>query len=279
MPGDVRSPSDLWKLLMSKKVANTEKVPPSRFNIDAYLHANNDRPGSFNIPGGYFLEDDIEMFDPAFFGISPVEATWMDPQHKKLLEVAYEAIENSGTTLEDLTGANTGCYIGCFSNDYQQMTIKEPDFKHIYATSGIDAGLLANRVSYVFDLKGPRYCTCIPSSFSVLVATNKHDSVTINTACSSTLYAVDLACKAIHSGQCESAIVGGTNLILTVDQHMNTAKLNVLSPTNQCHTFDESADGYGRADGFGALFLKPFSAAVRDGSPIRAVIRSTASNR
>lgn len=104
-------------------------------------------------------------------------------------------------------------------------------------------------------------------------------SLTVNTACSSSMYALDLACKAIHLGECDSAIVGGTNLILAVNQHMNTAKMGVLSPTNQCHSFDISADGYGRAEGVGALYIKPLSAALRDGDPIRAVIRSTACGR
>ncbi|KAI1780980.1 putative polyketide synthase [Hypoxylon cercidicola] len=242
---------------MSKKLASIDKVPPSRFNIDAYLHPSNERAGSFNVPGGYFLEDDLEAFDPSFFGISRIEAMWTDPQQKKLLEVVFEAFESSGTRLEDLAGARMGCFVGCVANDYQLMTSEESDFRHTYATTGIDSGILSNRISYVFDLKGP--------------------SLTVNTACSSSLYAVDLACKSLCSGECESAIVGGTNLILTVDQHMSTAKLGVLSPTNQSRTFDESANGYGRAEGIGALYLKPFRAAVRDGCPIRALIRSTAS--
>lgn len=98
----------------------------------------------------------------------------------------------------------------------------------------------------------------------------------INTACSASLYALDLACKSMASGECDGAIVGGVNIILTVDQHMNTAKMGVLSPTNQSHTFDEAADGYGRAEGVGALYLKPLSAAIQNGDPIRAVIRGTA---
>jgi acyl transferase domain-containing protein len=120
-------------MMMQEKIANTDRVPSSRFNIDAYYHQNLDRPGSFNIPGGYFLDDHPEDFDPTFFKLSPVEAMWMDPQQRKLLEVVYEAF------------------------DYQQMTLKEPDFRHAYATTGIDPGILGSRVSHVFDLKGPRY--------------------------------------------------------------------------------------------------------------------------
>lgn len=104
-------------------------------------------------------------------------------------------------------------------------------------------------------------------------------SLMMNTACSSSLAALDAACNSISMGQCDGAIVGGTNLILTVEQQMNTAMLGVLSPSNQSHTFDESADGYGRAEGVGALYLKPLSAALQNGDPVRAVIRSTASGR
>lgn len=103
--------------------------------------------------------------------------------------------------------------------------------------------------------------------------------MTVNTACSSSMYALHLACQAIAAGDCDDAIVGGTNLLLTVDQQMNTARMGVLSPTNQCHTFSEDADGYGRADGVGALYLRPLSHAIKNGDPIRAVIRATAVGR
>ncbi|KAI3331710.1 ketoacyl-synt-domain-containing protein [Xylariaceae sp. AK1471] len=258
MPGGVRSPRDLWELMMSKGIASSAKVPKSRFDIDAYLHPNNERPGSFNVSGGYFLDHDPREFDPAMFKISPVEALWMDPQQRRLLEVVYEAFESSGTKLEDVSGKKMGCFVGSFTVDYQMMVGKETDFKHAYAATGIDTGILANRLSYVFNLNGP--------------------SITLNTACSSSLYALDLACKMICSGQCDSAIVGGVNLMLTVDQQMNTAKLGVLSATNQSRPFDQEADGYGRAEGVGALYLKPLSAAIRDGDPIRSVIRGTATS-
>lgn len=156
MPGDVRSPADLWELILSKGIANKAKVPKSRFNIDAYLNASNDRPGSFNIPGGYFLEGDPEDFDPGLFNISPVEAMWMDPQQKKLLEVVYEAFESSGTTLSEMAGRKTGCFVGSFTSDFLQSSLKDPDFTHPYLATGADPGLISNRVSYVFDLNGPR---------------------------------------------------------------------------------------------------------------------------
>ena len=241
---------------MSKETSGRSKVPTSRFNIDAYLHSNLERPGSFNVPGGYFLDGTLREFDPGLFNISPIEAMWMDPQQRKLLEVVYEAFESGGITLEQISGSSTAVYVGSFTSDFQQMSFKEPDFRHSYAATGVDPGLLSNRISHVFDLHGP--------------------SITVNTACSSSVYALHNACNALRNGECAAAIVGGTNLILTVDQHMNTAKLGVLSPDYNCHTFDQSANGYARAEAVGAVYLKRLSDAVRDNDPVRGLIRSSA---
>ncbi|EXK33710.1 hypothetical protein FOMG_10961 [Fusarium oxysporum f. sp. melonis 26406] len=245
-------------LMMEKRSGQTPKVPASRFNIDAHFHPNNDRPGSFGVLGGYFLNETLQEFDPGFFGITPVEATWMDPQQRKLLEVVYEAFESAGLTLDQLSGSDTACFMATFTADFQQMSFKEPSFRHSLAATGVDPGLLSNRVSHVFNLRGP--------------------SIVVNTACSSSVYALHNACNALRTHECSAAVVGGSNLILTVDQHMNTAKLGVLSPTSTCHTFNSYANGYGRAEGVGAIYLKRLSDAVRDGDPIRGVIRSSTTN-
>lgn len=244
--------------MINKRTGQTPKMPASRFNIDAHFHENNERPGSFNVLGGYFLNSSLQEIDPVLFGISPIEAMWMDPQQRKLLEVVYETFESAGLTLEAINGSKTAVFIGSFTSDYQQMTFKEPDFRHSYAATGVDPGLISNRISHVFNLSGP--------------------SIVVNTACSSSVYAMHNACNALRNNEAYAAIVGGVNLVLTVDQHMNTAKLGVLSPTSTCHTFDETADGYGRADGVGAVYLKRLSDAIRDGDPIRGVIRSSAVN-
>jgi acyl transferase domain-containing protein len=244
--------------MMSKGTGQTPKVPKSRFNIDAHLHENNDRPGSFNIHGGYFLNETLQEFDPSFFGITPIEAMWMDPQQRKLLEVVYESFESAGVSLSDVAGTKTAVFAACFTADFQQMCFKEPSFRHSLAATGVDPGILSNRISHVFNLKGP--------------------SIVVNTACSSSVYALHNASNALRNNECAAAVVAGVNLVLAVDQHMNTAKLGVLSPTSTCHTFDASADGYGRAEGVGAVYIKRLSDAVRDGDPIRAVIRSTATN-
>ncbi|KAK2039664.1 ketoacyl-synt-domain-containing protein [Colletotrichum somersetense] len=258
LPGQVDSESSFWQMLVDKRTGQTPKVPESRFNVDAHYHEKLDRPGSFNVPGGYFLDGRPEDFDPTFFNITPVEAQWLDPQQRKTLEVCYEALVSAGITLERIAGSNTAVFVGSFTADYQQMSTRDTDFRHNYAATGVDPGIISNRIGHMFNLRGP--------------------SFTINTACSSSVYAIHNACHALRMRDCDAAITAGVNLILTVDQHMNTAKLGILSPTSTCHTFDASADGYGRAEGAGALFLKRLSDAIRDGDPIRGVIRSSAVN-
>ncbi|MCJ1356960.1 MAG: hypothetical protein MMC33_006956 [Icmadophila ericetorum] len=258
LPGGIDSDSSFWRMLVEKRSGQTSKVPKSRFNIDAHYHESLERPGSFNVAGGYFLDGRPEDFDPTFFNMTPIEAQWLDPQQRKILEVSYESLVSAGVTLESIAGSNTAVFIGSFTSDYQQMSIRDPDFRHNYAATGVDPGIISNRIGNTFNLKGP--------------------SFTINTACSSSIYALHYACQALRSRDCDAAIVGGVNLIITVDQHMNTAKLGILSPTSTCHTFDASADGYGRAEGAGALYVKRLVDAIRDGDPIRGVIRSTAVN-
>ncbi|KAK8124395.1 polyketide synthase [Apiospora kogelbergensis] len=258
LPGGVNSDSSFWQMLVEKRTGQTAKVPESRFNIDAHLHENLHRPGSFNVPGGYFLDGSPEDFDPTFFNITPVEAQWLDPQQRKMLEVTFECLTSAGLTLDAASGTNTAVFVGSFTSDYQQMSTREPDFRHNYAATGVDTGIISARIGNTFNLNGP--------------------SFTINTACSSSVYAMHNACHALRARDCDGAIVGGVNLIITVDQHMNTAKLGILSPTSTCHTFDAAADGYGRAEGAGAVYLKRLSDAIRCGDPIRGVIRSTAVN-
>lgn len=145
--------------------------------------------------------------------MTPVEAQWLDPQQRKMLEVCFEVFENAGLRLEDLAGSKTGVYAASFTSDYQQMSIFERDFRHNYAATGVDPGIISNRINNVFDLHGP---SCL-----------------INTACSSALYAIHNACHALRSRDCDGAVAAGSNLIMMVDQQMNTAKLGVLSPTSE----------------------------------------------
>ncbi|KAK3377518.1 acyl transferase domain-containing protein [Podospora didyma] len=233
LPGDVGPPAAFWDVMMSKRTGQIPKVPASHFNIDARYHKNNVRLGSFGVLGGYFLDSNLSEFDPGLFGITPIEAMWMDPTWTAVSEASFTA-------------------------DWQQMAFKEASFRHSLSATGVDPGIISNRISHVFNLNEP--------------------SIMCNAACSSSVYALHNACNALRNREAEGAIVGGVNLIITVDQHMNTAKLGVLSPTSTCHTFDANADRYERADAVGAVYMKRLSDALRDGNPIRGVIRSSATN-
>ena len=235
------------------------EIPESRFRAAGFYNPDLNHPNSINASGGYFLNEDIRAFDNSFFGINNLEATYMDPQQRKLLEVVYECCENSGLTLEKLSGSNVGCYVANFTSDFQVLQAKDPETFHRYSATGMGLTILANRISHVFDLRGP--------------------SMVLDTACSSSLYSLHTACSALTSRECDGAFVAGANLIQSPEVHIATVKTGVLSGTSQCHTFDDSADGYGRAEGVGAIFLKRLSDAIRDGDPIRSVIRATAVNR
>ncbi|KAF3934990.1 hypothetical protein ABW20_dc0100217 [Dactylellina cionopaga] len=210
--------------------------------------------------GGYFLQDDIRSFENGFFGINNVEATYIDPQQRKLLEVVFECLESAGVPLEKVSGSNTGCYVGSFTTiDYPIMQSRDIDGLHRYSmTGGMAPTTLSNRISHAFNLNGP--------------------SVVLDTACSSSIYCLHVACAALEAGDCDGAIVAASNLIQGVEQQIGMMKAGVLSKTSTCHTFDISADGYARADGIGAVYLKRLSDAIRDGDPIRSVIRGTAVN-
>ncbi|KAL4993011.1 hypothetical protein BDV10DRAFT_190367 [Aspergillus recurvatus] len=258
LPGEASNPRAFWDLLAGGRSAQC-KVPQSRFNVDAFYHPNGlERPGSIMTEGGYFLNEDLRGFENSFFGINNLEATYMDPQQRKLLEVVYECLENAGVPLDQASGSNTGCYVGSFTVDYMVMQLRDPEYLSRYSGTGLGTTLLGNRISHVFNLLGP--------------------SLVADTACSSSLYCLHMACTALERGECDAAIVAGANLIQSAEQHMATAKLGVLSPTSTCHTFDSSADGYGRADGIGALYVKRLKDALRDGDPVRSVVRSSATN-
>lgn len=156
LPGGVNSCSTFWDLLASSKSGQCE-VPSSRFNIDAFYHPKGaQRPGSMNTKGGYFLQEDIRAFENGFFGINNLEATYMDPQQRKLLEVVFECLETAGISLNKISGSNTGCYVGNFTVDYQTMQIKDPEYLQRYSATGMGTTILGNRISHAFNLLGPR---------------------------------------------------------------------------------------------------------------------------
>lgn len=212
-----------------------------------------------NLKGGHYLKEDIATFDARFFSISPAEAKSMDPMQRILLEVVYEAMENAGITLADLDGSDTGCYVGCFTDDYDGLLKRDMELSPKYHSVGIVPAILSSRISFCFNLKGP--------------------SLTVDTACSSSLVAVHLACQSLRAGESRVAIVGATNALINPEIHVGMSNMHFLSPDSTCFTFDERANGYARGEGMAALILKPLDAALRDGDTIRAVIRGTASNQ
>ncbi|KAI2468602.1 polyketide synthase [Annulohypoxylon bovei var. microspora] len=257
-PGDINSSSKLWEFLREGRTAQCD-VPPGRFNVDGFYHPNGlNRPGSITTKGGYFLREDPRLFDPDFFNIIPLEAAYMDPQQRKLLETVYEAFESAGATLDSVSSANIGCYVGNFTMDYQTIQTRDPEYLHRYVATGMGTTILSNRISHTFNLRGP--------------------SLVLDTACSSSIYCLHVACTSLKNRECEAAIVAGANLIQSPEQHMATMKAGILSPTSTCHTFSSNADGYGRADGIGCLYLKRLSDAIENNDPIRGVIVGTAIN-
>ncbi|KAL9595237.1 MAG: hypothetical protein Q9219_006571 [cf. Caloplaca sp. 3 TL-2023] len=257
LPGGVKSPHDLWEMLSQERSGQC-KVPKERFNVDGYYHPEADRAGVMNATGGYFIQEDVRKFENTFFRINNIEATYIDPQQRKLLEVVYECFESAGYTMEAVAGENVGVYVGNFTVDFQTMQTRDPEYLHRYSATGSGTAILANRLSYIFDLRGPSFA--------------------LDTACSSTIYCLHNAVVALQGHDCDAAVVAGANLITAPEQHLGTMKGGVISPTSTCHTFDASADGYGRAEGVNALYLKRLSTALKDGDPIRAVIRGTAVN-
>ncbi|OJJ74373.1 hypothetical protein ASPBRDRAFT_193095 [Aspergillus brasiliensis CBS 101740] len=258
LPGQASSPSKLWDLLITNSTGHGP-VPPSRYNAAAYYHPDFERPGSINSSSGYFIHEDIRAFENGFFGINNLEATSMDAQQRKLLEVTYEAFENAGVPLELLRGSNTGVYVGNFTNDFLTMQYKDPAYNFSrYTATGTGQAMLANRITHCFDLRGP--------------------SQVVDTACSSSLYALHSACLALDVGDCDAAVVAAANLIMSPEEQMVAVKAGILSPDARCHAFDEAANGYARAEGVEAVYLKRLGDALRDGDPVRSVIRGTSVN-
>ncbi|KAF1949998.1 hypothetical protein CC80DRAFT_598435 [Byssothecium circinans] len=257
-PGNVKTEDGFWDMLVNGRV-DQPTIPKDRFNPTAYGPQSGEELGVLSTRGAHFLDEDVAAFDAPFFSISPAEAEGMDPQQRKLLETTYHALENAGITLESIRGSKTSVHVGCFTGDYHLMQCKDPDTMPTYHATGNSSAILANRISWFFDLKGP--------------------SVMMDTACSSSLVALDQACQALRLNQTSMGIVGGCNVIVTPESVMTIGKMGFLSPDGLCHSFDESGNGYARSEGFATLILKRVSDAVRDGDTIRAVIRATATNQ
>jgi acyl transferase domain-containing protein len=245
-----------WRMMLEGVDAISE-VPPDRWDVEMFYDPRPATPCKIVTRNGGFLEG-IDRFDPYFFGISPREAVRMDPQQRLLLEVTWEAMEYAGIPRERFVGSHTGVFVGVCTDDY--ITLERGDFKNIdiYLGTGGSPGSTAGRLAYTYGLSGP--------------------SAAIDTACSSSLVAVHQACTALQQGDCDMALAAGVNVVLHPGTAVAFSQANLLSPDGRCKAFDSRANGFVRSEGAGVVLLKPLAAALRDGDPVYAVVRGTASN-
>ena len=255
-PG-ANDPAAFWQLLRDGVDAIRE-VPADRFDLSAFYDPDPAIPGKMNTRWGGFLGQ-VDQFDPNFFGISPREALRMDPQQRLLLEVTWEALQDAGQVAERLAGTRAGVFIGIATNDYGRLQWNDLERIDAYSGTGNAMSIAANRISYLFDFRGP--------------------SLAIDTACSSSLVAVHLACCSLRNGESTLALAGGVNLILSPAIAINFTKAGAMAPDGRCKAFDARANGYVRSEGAGVVVLKPLSKALADGDPIYAVIRGSAVNQ
>ena len=245
-----------WDLLSSGRDAVTE-IPDDRWTKDFYFHPDPaERGKAYTWAAGVI--DDIDQFDAGFFGISPREADQIDPQQRLLLELAWRALEDAGIPASKIAGSGCGVYIGASSGDYGDMRMGDPSSGDAYFMTGVTASILANRLSYIYDLHGP--------------------SFTVDTACSSSLVALDQACKAIREKRIPMALVGGVSLLLSPYPFIGFCRASMLSPSDRCFAFDARANGYVRAEGGGLIILKPLSEALAGGDNVRGVILGSGIN-
>ena len=256
-PGGIHGPDTLWQFLSERRSA-IGQVPLDRWNpfddgspeVAAAL-ARTTRWGSFL--------DEIDAFDAEFFGISPSEAAEIDPQQRLVLEVACEALENAGIPADSLRRTQTGVFVGACLSEYGFLTSRDLSQVDAWTATGGALSIVANRLSYFLDLRGP--------------------SVAVDTACSSSLVAVHLACQSLRTGESELAIAAGVNLLLSPAVTRSFDQAHAMSQSGGCHAFDIAADGTVRGEGCGVVVLKRLADAVRDGDRVLAVVRGSAVNQ
>ncbi|OBI22961.1 polyketide synthase [Mycobacterium sp. E2327] len=251
-------PEAYWDLL-SGGVDAIREIPDDRFDVDEYYDPDPEAPGKIYTRYGGYLES-IDGFDPEFFGISPREAVWMDPQQRLMLEIAWEGLERAGYAPAGLRGSRTGVFVGVAANEYSQLlNANSVDTIEAHFITGNALNVIAGRVAFALGLEGP--------------------AMAVDTACSASLVAVHQACQALHSGDCDMALAGGVNVLVSPASIVATSRARMLAADGRCKTFDAAANGYARSEGCGILVLKRLSDAERDGDQICAVIRGSAVNQ
>jgi acyl transferase domain-containing protein/SAM-dependent methyltransferase len=254
LPGGINSTEGLWNALRNGEDMRCE-VPESRYCRKGFSDALGSK-GAIQTQYGYFLDQDLASFDSSLFSLSEEEANKTDPQQRILLEVVKECFENAGEI--DYRGKNIGCYVGTFGEDWLQSQSKEDQHSGGYLMSGQIDLMLANRVSYENDLRGP--------------------SMVIKTGCSASLIALHEACRALQMNDCSGAIVAGTNLILGPTMTAGMTSEGILSPEGSCKTFDSKADGFARGEAITAIYLQLLDTALQERLPIRSIITNTGVN-
>ncbi|WP_291313927.1 polyketide synthase Pks13 [Corynebacterium sp. UBA2622] len=247
--------NEFWCLLIDGRSA-TGPLPEKRWSEYAGDPVVRSKMAEENTAGGYL--EDIESFDNEFFGLSPLEATNMDPQQRIMLELAWEALEDANLPANRLRGESVGVFVGSSNNDYGMLIAADPSQAHPYALTGSSSSIIPNRISYAFDFRGP--------------------SVSVDTACSSSLVSVHHAVRALRDGEADVALAGGVNIMANPFASLMFAELGVISPTSRIHAFSEDADGIVRSEAAGFVVLKRVDDALRDGDEILAVIKGSATN-
>ncbi|KAJ4286910.1 hypothetical protein N0V88_007855 [Collariella sp. IMI 366227] len=212
-----------------------------------------------NVIGGHFLKEDIGLFDANFFNLSAETAAALDPQFRLQLESTYEALESAGIPLQNVAGSNTSVFAGSFFRDYHESLVRDPDTLPRFLLMGTGAAMASNRLSHFFDLRGP--------------------SMSVDTGCSTTLTALHQGCQTLKTGESDMSIVGGANLMFNPDMFLAMSSMTLISKDGKSYAFDSRANGYGRGEGSATVILKRLDDALRDGDPIRAIIRETGINQ
>ncbi|WP_319454162.1 MULTISPECIES: sulfolipid-1 biosynthesis phthioceranic/hydroxyphthioceranic acid synthase [unclassified Mycobacterium] len=257
LPGGIDSPAGVWEALMRGQNTVT-KVPLDRWDAEEYFDPEPGVPGRSVSKWGAFLED-IAGFDAEFFGISEREATAIDPQHRLLLETSWEAIEHAGIDPSIIAKSLTGVFMGMTHADYQLLAADANAIEGPYGFTGNNFSLASGRIAYHLGIHGPAF--------------------TVDSACSSSLLAVHMACRSLYDGESDLALAGGVSIMLEPRKMSSGSAQGMLSPTGACHAFDVNADGFAGGEGSAVLLLKRLSDAKADGDRVLAVIRGTAANQ
>ncbi|HEY1440018.1 MAG TPA: type I polyketide synthase, partial [Mycobacterium sp.] len=255
-PGDMNTPDETWQALLEGRDAITD-LPEGRWSEFLEEPRLAERVANARTRGGYLK--DLKGFDSEFFAVAKTEADNIDPQQRMALELTWEALEHARIPASSLRGEAVGVYVGVSNTDYQFLAASDPTAAHPYAITGTATSIIANRVSYFYDFRGP--------------------SVAVDTACSSSLVAIHQAVQALRNGECDAAVAGGVNALITPAVTLGFDEIGaVLAPDGRIKSFSSDADGYTRSEGAGMLALKRVDDARRDGDQILAVIAGSAVN-